>query len=236
MRIKTIALGCAFALSLTNALSFAEMVEVYTWKAFPGKGAEMINTFTEAKGIHEEAGASVAIVQRMTGSTQEVDYVMRWDDATAWGASMDAANSPKMAAKWQSFLAKASLNPSGEMVGSVSGTNLDSSKKASDFDGSLVYGAWVWKVAPEKRADFVERVMTSKKIHESLGARVEVYAESVGGTGNMHYVMFWDSYSDWAESVDKMSSSKEWAAQQANRDSSVATLIASHRGQTVVPQ
>ena len=168
MRIKTIALGCA--LSLTSALSFAEMVEVYTWKAFPGKGAEMINTFTEAKGIHEEAGASVAIIQRMTGSTQEVDYVMRWDDATAWGASMDAANSPKMAAKWQSFLAKANLNPSGEMVRSVSGTNLDSSKKASDFDGSLVYGAWVWKVAPEKRADFVARVMTSKKIHESLGA------------------------------------------------------------------
>ncbi len=104
MKIKTIALG--FALSLTSALSFAEMIEVYTWKAFPGKSAEMINTFTKAKGIHEEAAASVEIIQRMTGSTQEVDYVMRSDDATAWGASMDPANSPNMDAQWQSFLAK----------------------------------------------------------------------------------------------------------------------------------
>lgn len=234
MGIRKLALGCA--LYLASTLSFAEVIEVYTWKAFPGKGAEMISTFTEAKGIHEEAGASVAIIQRMTGSTQEVDYVMRWDNASAWGASMDAANSPKMAAKWQSFLAKANLDPSGEMVGSVSGINLDSSKKASDFDGSPVYGAWVWKVSPEKSADFIKRLMKSKEIHESMGARVEVYAENVGGTGNMHYVMMWDNYSDWAESVNKMSSSKEWAAQQASRDSSVATLVASHRGQTIVPQ
>ncbi len=108
------------------------------------------------------------------------------------------------------------------MIGGGSGTTLDGSKKASDVGGTRVYGAWVWKVAPKSSADFVARVMTSKKIHESLGARVEVYAEGVGGTGNMHYVMFWDSYSDWAESVNKMSSSKEWAAQQANHTAAPA--------------
>ena len=67
--------------------------------------------------------------------------------------------------------------------------------------------AWVWKVAPGRTADFVQSAMESKKFHESIGARIEVYSENVGGTGNMHYVMIWDSYSDWADSKDKMASS-----------------------------
>ena len=33
---------------------FSEIIEVYTWKAFPGKNAEMIALFSEAKSLHEE--------------------------------------------------------------------------------------------------------------------------------------------------------------------------------------
>ena len=215
---------------------FSEIIEVYTWKAFPGKNAEMIALFSEAKALHGETGASVSIVQQMTGSTQEIDYVMRWDNPVEWGKSMDKNNELQASAKWQSFFAKASANPVGEMVASNSGANLDFSKAASDFDGSYVYGVWVWDVAPGRNAEFIESAMESKKIHESMGARVEVYQENVGGTGLMHYVMMWETYSDWSESVVKMGSSEAWSKYLAESDPSLSTLVAPHRGQTIVSQ
>ena len=233
--MKLIRFLCVHVSILISCSAFSEVVEVYTWKAFPGKNSEMIAVFTEAKKLHEEAGASVAIVQRGVGSTQEVDYVMRWDDPSSWGKSMDnALGSSRMTKKWQAFLAKANLDPAGEMVSSLSGWNLDSSKKAADFNGSFVYGAWVWDVTPGRNADFIESASRAKAIHEALGARVEIYQEGVGGTNRMHYLMIWEGYAAWAKTITKLGTSEAWADHLARRDHTAATLVASHRGQTVV--
>ena len=103
--MKTIKIiSFATALMTLCGMAQAELMEVYTWKAFPGKSSQMVTNFIEAKKLHEEAGASVSIVQRMTGSTQEVDYIMRWDDTTSWGSAMDKSRSPSMMQKWQKFL------------------------------------------------------------------------------------------------------------------------------------
>ena len=46
-------------LILATSSAYAEVIENYTWKAYPGKGAEMLASFVEAKAIHEDMGASV---------------------------------------------------------------------------------------------------------------------------------------------------------------------------------
>lgn len=221
---------------MLSSLSYSELVEVYTWKAFPGKTNEMVSLFSEAKAIHEKHGASISIVAQGTGSTQEIDYVMRWDSPQDWGSSLDKMAAATAGKEWQEFMAKANANPLGEMVASNAGANMDVSKTASDFDGNFVYGVWVWKPAPGRTAEMIQSAMESEKIHEELGAQVEIYQENVGGTGMMHYVMMWKNHSDWADSVVKMNASKKWAEYLAEQDPNVSTLMASHRGQTLVAQ
>ena len=230
-----ISLGLLAILSTLISQARAELIEVYTWKALPGKGAQMLETFVAAKAIHEEMGATVSINQQMTGSAQEVDYVMRWDDSEAWGKSLDNNRNPAMAAKWQAFLAKANLDPAGEMIRSSGGANVDSSKKAADFKDSYVYGVYVWEPEAGQTLAFMQTAMEAEKLHEEMGARVEIYTENVGTPGRVHYVMMWDSYSDWAGTTAKMSNSKAWAALAARTNNGLGTLTSSFRAQTLVP-
>ena len=41
----------------------AEVIENYTWKAYPGKGTEMLASFVEAKAIHFFIGKSFIIIE-----------------------------------------------------------------------------------------------------------------------------------------------------------------------------
>ena len=73
----------SFLLSLILAISsnsFAEIVEVYRWKPFPGKSAQLLSDMQTAAQIHSDMGISVQINQLGIGSTQNIDYVMRFDD------------------------------------------------------------------------------------------------------------------------------------------------------------
>tara|TARA_E500000178_G_scaffold315645_1_gene334740 strand:- start:3705 stop:4004 length:300 start_codon:yes stop_codon:yes gene_type:complete len=67
---------------------------------------------------------------------------------------------------------------------------------------------YTWKVFPGKGAQMLETFVAARAIHEEMGARVEIYTENVGTPGRVHYVMLWDSYSDWAGTTAKMSNSK----------------------------
>ena len=111
----------------------AEVAEVYQWKAFPGKQEAMLLSMAKAAEIHRAQGAQVSINAHNIGSTQMVDYVLRWDDTKKYAQSKDEqANSEA----WVKFWAEVSGNPAGELVASFAANNLDQSKKASDFDGS----------------------------------------------------------------------------------------------------
>ena len=57
----------------------SEVAEVFSWKANPGKTAEMIENMAEAAGIQRALGAHVTINQLDVGSQQQVDYVIRFD-------------------------------------------------------------------------------------------------------------------------------------------------------------
>ena len=210
-KVKVLFLGMLVSFSL---IARAEVAEVYQWKAFPGKQQDMLMAMSKAAKIHRDEGAQVAINAHNIGSTQLVDYVLRWDDSKKYAQSKDKQASSKA---WVEFWAEANSNPSGELVASFSGNNLDRSRKASDFDGSYVYSVSVWEVVPGKNLQLIERFMESKSILEKSGARVEIYQGNWGAPGEYHYVLLYDSWTALEASFSKLGPGSEWAKMQQRR-------------------
>lgn len=221
--------------SLTLAfsmLSFADVAEVYTWKAFPGKGSDMLQNMARAAAIHESQGAQVSINAHNIGSTQLYDYVLRWDESASYAKSKDMqAASPE----WVQFWADSESNPSGELIKSFSGNNLDPSVKASDFDGSYVYQVTLWKVNPGKDMEMISRFMEAKSVLENAGARVELYQGGWGASGEYHFVLMYDSWSSLEESFSKMGPGSDWAEymQKSVAREVIGEQIGYFTGQTV---
>ena len=150
-----------------TAFTYSDVAEVYQWKAFPGKSAEMMESMERAAEIHRKQGAHVSIDAHNVGSTQLVNYVLRWDDGASYAATKDAQTNSE---EWVEFWAESSANPSGEMMASFQGANIDQSVMASDFDGSYVYSVAVWEVQPGKALELIQRFQTAEKILEDAGA------------------------------------------------------------------
>ena len=215
-----------------STFTFADVVEVYQWKAFPGKNMDMMESMMKAAAIHEDQGAAVAIDLHNVGSTQLVNYVLRWDDPKAYAKSKDIQAS---SSEWVEFWAEANSNPSGEMTASFSANNLDQTRMASDFDGSYVYSVNIWKVEPGKDLELIERFMASKAILERAGARVEIYQGNWGAPGEYHYVLMFDNWTDLEESFSNLGRpGSEWASYMQSRanDEVIAEQTAWFTGQT----
>ncbi len=208
-------------------ITYAEILEVYSWKPFPGKGTDLVENMAEAAAIHTELGAVVNIYARDVGSSfQGFNYVMRWNDPASWAASREAASkSPKLA----KFFQKVSRKPTGELVGSLEGLNLDFSVSADSFENIKVFRVYIWDPAAGKTQLLLENFATAKRIHESLGARVESYSEGIGGTGNFHYTLGFESWSALANFFVKLATNEEWSAFQASNDPTAATLVQSYQ-------
>ena len=72
---KKLVISLSALLVSFSPFAVAEIIEVYTWKAFPGKGTLMLTNMAEAAAIHTDEGASVYMYAHNVGSTQLVDYV-----------------------------------------------------------------------------------------------------------------------------------------------------------------
>ena len=59
-----------FVVLSSSTLIYSDVAEVFTWKANPGKDAELIQAFREASVLHEKEGAVVAFEQMNVGDTQ----------------------------------------------------------------------------------------------------------------------------------------------------------------------
>ena len=151
----------------------------------------MLVNMSKAAEIHKAQGAQVSINAHNIGSTQLVDYVVRWDNSKDYAKGKDLQASSEA---WVQFWADANTNPSGELVASFAGNNLDQSKKASDFNGSYVYSVSVWEVETGKDMQLIQAFMESKSILEDTGARVEIYQGNWGAPGQYHYVLLYDSW------------------------------------------
>ena len=215
-----------------STITFSDVVEVYTWKAKPGKDAELIQLFRDAAVIHENEGATVAMEAMNVGDTMGTyQYVMRWDNLVDWGISKDKLNT---SAEWAALGEKYTPGELGEMTSSLSGVNLDSSVKASDFSDPFVYSVQVWDPTPGKIQELLSNFMMAKSMIEATGARVEIYSEGTGGNGKFHYVLLHENWTKMGEVYTALGSSEEWLAfQSSTAQGNAATLVSSHSGQVI---
>tara|TARA_B100001173_G_C15807438_1_gene470431 strand:- start:62 stop:754 length:693 start_codon:yes stop_codon:yes gene_type:complete len=219
------------SLFLTISLSAkAEIAEVYSWKANPGQGADMIETMVEAATIQRDLGAHVTINQLDVGSQNQIDYVIRFDSMSEWGSYRDKLQASPA---WNEFWNRVGEDPNGELEMSFAASNLDSSVKSSSFSNSGVYGVWVWEVAAGKLPEVLENFANAKAIHENLGARAEYYSEGLGASSTLHYLMLFDDWSDMASFMENAANSEENQRFQANVDPSSATLVRQITGRTL---
>ena len=93
---------------LAAQLSHGEILEIYTWKPYAGKAELMLGAMQEAAEIHSGLGIGVTISQLAQGTTQDMDYVLRYDDLESWGALNDSS---ALSAEWNTFFAKFQANP-----------------------------------------------------------------------------------------------------------------------------
>jgi hypothetical protein len=205
--------------------SFAEIVEVYRWEAYPGRQADMLVTMQQAAEIHTALGANIQINALDIGSTQSLDYVMRYDDLASWGESRDKNTE---SAEWAAFYASVASNPAGKLVASFSAVNNDADAMADDFDEQPVFNVSVWDPRPGSGVELAQGLEMAKAMHERMGARVEIYVDLYGGTDKMHYVMSFDSWTHHAEVFEAMESDEAWlqfiALNSENPDPSAALV------------
>ena len=213
---------------LSPLAAMAEILEVYNWKARPGMGQQMFETMARAKQIQESLGIRVDVYNLQIGSDLSVDYVLRFDSMAEWGSKKDAISSN---AEWMEFWAESGKVSASELQFSLIGINLDESVKANSFDDLQVFNAFVWDPAPGKTGLLVSRMAEAKQLHEGLGARIDIYAEGIGGTGNYHYIVSFKNWTDMAAFTTKLNGSKAWAKFNSESDPTAATLIKSFSGQ-----
>ena len=228
MKIKILLTLFITSFSVT---SFAEVAECYSWNANPGKSAQFMSTVQEAAVIHSKLGANVGVyAMNVGGIGQEIQYCMRWDNILEWGKSKDKmAQSQEM----QAFFAKASQNPTGTLVATISGANLDQSAKADLFDKPMAFQVQVWEVAPGRTLEAITTFQEAEKIIESLGMQVEIYQEGAGGNGKMHYVIASDNWTKLSEGFASLGTSEKWNKFIASVSPDGAKLVSTHNGSSM---
>tara|TARA_A100001011_G_scaffold384939_1_gene458212 strand:- start:542 stop:1231 length:690 start_codon:yes stop_codon:yes gene_type:complete len=212
-----------------SPFALAEKAEVYRWEPFPGQTNKIIENMMRAADIHREQGAHVSIYQMDVGSAgQPFDYVLRWDNEKDWAATRAQTRSPE----WQKFWESVSKDPSGELVMSSEFYNLDPSVPADVFEGRDVFRVFVWQPMPGKSMELVQLFSEAKSIHEKLGARIDLYSEGVGGSGNFHYLMTFKNWGELAKFNAKIATSKEHQALLA-KGGTTAKLVQSMQGMSL---
>ena len=226
--MKKINIAFASIFLILSPVTYSEILEVFTWKSSPGKIPTLIKHMSESAVIHTNLGAEAHAYQLDVGSpVQAFDYVLRWDDLESWAATKEAQSTSK---EFQDFWKKVGRKPSGELIASLEGINLDTSVKADSFNDYSVYRVFVWDPAPGKLSEVLNNFAKAKEIHESLGAKIDSYREGVGGTGNLHYLMNFKSWADMAEFTNKLNESKDWMEFQSSTDPNSSTLVKSFQG------
>ena len=223
------ALTVIIVAALMSSAAFAEVVEVYRWKVFPGKDTETLALFEKSAAIHAGMGIPVQINRLNIGTTNQLDYVMRYDNVPSWGRLKDEASTN---ADFLELYAEFVESPPAELVESIRGMNLDPSIMASDFGDETVFSVYIWEPDRGTTSQLIEGFKLSEALHENYGARIEGYQESYGGTTKMHYVAFFESWSALAafESNEDM---VQFANNLNSNPDSTSTLITSFTGTTI---
>ena len=165
----------------------ADVLVVNIWDPMPGKGAATVQNSLEARKIHESMGAQALVAADQMG---RVHYGLTFDDWAAWAAFGEKLEASK---EWQTFWSRVSQSPSAELQDQYM------LEQPSPGAPGKVYQVFIWDAHPGRTADTIERAMGAKAIHEKGGAGVGI---NVDPFGRVHYVMSFDSWSDWGKFQD----------------------------------
>ena len=209
---------------ILSSIGHSEILEIYSWKPYPGKANELMADMQEAAEIHADLGIGVTISALGIGTSGDVDYVLSYEDIDSWGRQKDATSSSQ---RWNAFYQRIGENPSGELVQSFMMTNHDASNRTNPFAqaGSIVaFFRWEPALGLAGSEALRQGFMTAKSIHEALGAKVESYQVNNGqeGVRDMMYLMIYDNYSKMAEVNAGLLTSADWVAFQQSVDAQPA--------------
>ena len=191
----------------------AERLEVFRWQSASYSPEALVSGMMTAAKLHEKYGAAVGIYRVDVGGSGNptFDYVLRWDSGKAW-AKTKTTNSNE---EWQAFWAEAAQSPSGALLWSMEALNWDAAVAAKDFAEDGPYRVYIWQPNPGKAAAVYAAFTKAKEMHTAMGAKVNIYSEGVGGTGNIHYVLAFDNWASMADFGDAMTASEEFKFLQA---------------------
>ena len=217
--IRWVAVCCLAGLA---SVATAERLEVFRWQAKSSFPERLVQDMMTAAKIHEKYGATVGIFRMDVGSSgyPTFDYVLRWDSGADWAKTKEANSNEE----WQAFWLQASQTPSGTLLWSMEARNWDDSVRAADFAQDGPYRVFVWQPNPGKSAAVYAAFTEAAKMHTAMGAKVNIYQEGVGGSGNLHYLLIFDDWADMAKFGDRVAASEELRFLQAAFSDAVTPL------------
>lgn len=175
------------SLLLCSSLVAAQVLEVNIWQPMPGLAEKTVQYGKEAEGIVNELGGNAMVAQDRNGNLHFVTSHKNWAE---WAAFQNKRTGSKA---WTSFLSKISDKPSATLL-----KNYLLNTPAPGKDGA-VYQVYIWQPELGRGADLFQAGMKAKAIHEKEGVAVTIHADQMQ---NMHYVMSYESWEDWAKFQD----------------------------------
>ena len=171
-------------------LVLAQVTQVTLWEPLPGKSSEMIATAAKGVTLSEKLGLQPGLALDTHG---RLHYITSFEDWDAWAKfQARAAADPAM----QAFIADYTKNPSATQLESFM---LD--EPLSGVPGS-VYQVFVWEPFSGRSAELFGKANEASEIHAKSGAGIAINMDQLG---RMHYVMSFDSWSQWGEFQDNPS-------------------------------
>ena len=67
-----------------SSIVHGEILEIYTWKPYPGEANKLIADMQEAAEIHADLGISVTISALGIGTAGDIDYVLSYEYLESW--------------------------------------------------------------------------------------------------------------------------------------------------------
>lgn len=184
----------SFFCLLLPALAAAQVTHVTLWEPLPGKVDEMMQTAAQGVALNTKLGAQSGIAVDTHG---RLHFFLTFDNWAQWGEHQAKAQTND---EMQAFIASYTNQPSA--------VQLESYMLNSPLAGAPgnVYNVFVWEAFEGRSSELMEKAMQGSQIHSKAGANISIGLDQLG---RVHYVMSFDSWTDWGKFQDTPSA--EWA-------------------------
>ena len=172
-----------------SSWAVADVLDVNIWKSMPGKGQLTVQYASEAKAIQQKLGATASTGSDTDGRIHTVTSFKNWAEWAAFGKKLQGSS------EWGKFIDKVTKNPTAELeTNYLLNTPVSSGKAAG-----AVYQVFIWKAELGRANDMFQSGTEAAAIHKKAGVSVDIHFDQMQ---NMHYVMNFDSWADWAKTQD----------------------------------